>query len=599
MVSRRTRWRLRRARPLLLLVLVVSAALLVGAAVITVEALLARHDLVQARASLSKAQQDVREGDRIGARNALRTAQSRARRADSRPTGWLWSAYAHLPISSGVVRETRGVIQVTHAVTSEVLGPLVDLAPASSGWSGRADLGTLQRAALPLHVADVRLAEERQRLARLPVAHIGALDERRAELSDSLESLAVDLRDAAVGARVLPALLGADRPTTLLVAGQNLAEERATGGLIGSFALVSARQGRLTLLRSGSDTELVDAAKPVVDLGAEFQARYGHAEAASTWRSANLTPDVPSAGAILAGLSRLQLGVPVDAVVLVDPVALADLLRATGPVDVPGVGPVSATNATRVLLKDVYARYPSTRDQAQRKQAMSRAFDAVIARLGGPVPGKLGPQVVHAVASGHLRVYATNPALQAELARSRVAGALPHNGPLLSVITQDAGGSKLDYYLERAVSYVAAPSAVAVDLGVGPETVENGKVTVTLHSTAPARGLPPYVTVRADDPGARPVGQLKTWLSVYLGPRSTYSGATLDGRPVALSSGVEQGLTVLSTFVTVDPGGSRTLVIDLQQPAAPGSALLWVQQPRLEQDALDVRRGAGYARLYG
>jgi hypothetical protein len=590
-MSRRARRRLRRLRPLLVVLLVASGLLLLGAAVVGLEALKAKQDLVAARIDVQAARAAVTSGDQAVARAKLTSAEVRARRAHGRVTGWLWSGYAHLPAAGAPVKETRGLIDVTDAVTSKVLKPLVQAAPSSSHWDGHADLGALTRVSPSLSSADSRLTFERRRLAALPVAHVRALDDARVKLATSLGELAVDLRDAAVGAKALPALLGADHPTTLLLVAQNLAEERATGGLVGSFALVRAQEGRITLLRSGTDADLVDADRPVVDLGPDFQARYGRAEAASTWRSANLTPDVPSAGRILAGLSATQLHVNVDGVVLLDPVALSYVLRATGPVDVPGLGSLSGDNAVSLLLKDVYARYPDAGDQRARKQALRRAFDTVVVRLQKPATGGLARELVRAVSTGHVFLYAVDPSLQTELERSRIAGALPSSGPFLSVVTQDVGGSKLDYYLHRSVSYDSEPSDVAVALGAGPETVESAKITVSLRNDAPADGLPSYVTNRADDPKPRLVGQLKSWVSVYLGPRSTYSVATLDGRRLAMSSQVERGLSVFSCFVTLDPGQTVTLVLTAEQPAAPGSALLWRQQPRVAPDDLVVRQG--------
>lgn len=581
-----------------MLLLVSSGLLLLGAAVIAVEALKARSDLVSARQAVQAARAAVTSGDQQSARQSLSRARRHADRAEGRVTGWLWSGYGRLPAVGPPVRQARGLVEVTHAVTSDVLQPLVDAAPSSGSWTGKADLAAMQRVSRPLTAADSRLTRERRALAALPVAHVRVLDRARQQLTSSLDELAVDLRDATVGANTLPALLGAERPTTLLVVAQNLAEERATGGLIGSFALVRADQGKVSLLRSGTDADLPDASTPVVDLGRDFDARYGRAKATSTWRSANLTPDVPSAGAILAGLSARQLRVPVDGVVFADPVSLSYLLRATGPLDVPGLGTVSSDNAVSLLLKDIYSRYPSAAEQPARKQALRRAFDAVVVRLQRPTSGGLARELVRGVSTGHLRAYATDPALQRELERSRVAGALPTSGPFLSVITQDVGGSKLDYYLHRSVSYVAQPNRVAVDLGAGAETVEDAVVTVSLRNDAPASGLPAYVTTRADDPHARPMGQLKTWLSVYLGPRSSYSQAKLNGRPVGLSSGVEGGLTVFSTYVEVDPGRTVTLELTAQQPAAPGRPLLWRPQPRVEPDSVIVGRPGGYASVY-
>jgi hypothetical protein len=65
------------------------------------------------------------------------------------------------------------------------------------------------------------------------------------------------------------------------------------------------------------------------------------------------------------------------------------------------------------------------------------------------------------------------------------------------------------------------------------------------------------------------VGQLKSWVSIYLGPRSTLLDATLDGKPVALSSDTEQSHAVFSTFISIDPGATRTLVLHVHQPIGP------------------------------
>jgi hypothetical protein len=598
LVSRRTRRSLRRIRPLLAVVLVTSGLLLIGAIVVAVQAWLAKGDLQEARSSVDAARAAVREGRGSDAQGHLVTGREQASRADSRLWPWLWDTYGHLPVFGSAVRETQGVVRATDVVMSDVLGPLVSAAPSDSQWSGTANLTQLQRLAVPLGDADTKLTAVRAQVGRLPVSRVRALDQGRQELARALDSLAVDVREAAAASAVLPELLGSTRPTRLLVVTQNLAEERATGGLIGAFALVRAEHGRLSLERSGTDVELEDASRPVVDLGKDFDARYGVAESTSTWHSANLTPDVPSAGAILAGLSRRQLDKPVDGVVFVDPVALGYVLRATGPVAVTGVGEMTADNASSLLMKDIYVRYPAMQDQPQRKAALRRALAGVVSRLQQPAPGTLVAQLARAASTGHAQLYAVDDRLESQLRGARLGGALPDAGPYLSVVTQDVGGSKLDYYLEREVTYDAQPSDVAVDVGEGPETAEEGTISIVLRNKAPRSGLPPYVTYRADAPGTRPSGQLKTWLSVYLGPRSAYSSATVDGKPVSLASQVEAGLSVFSTYVTVNPGSSVTVKFTVQQPAAPGSRLLWRQQPRLLPDRLTVRRPQGWVPLY-
>jgi hypothetical protein len=387
-------------------------------------------------------------------------------------------------------------------------------------------------------------------------------------------------------------MLGAQRPARLLVVAQNLAEARATGGLIGAYAIMRTDRGSFRVERSGPGSELHDARRPVVRLGREFDVRYGRAEAAATWRSANLTPDTPTAGAILAGLAAATLHVRVDGVMFVDPVALSRVLAATGPVKLRKTQ-LTAANAVPLLLHDTYDILRGPESSAKRDAVFREALVNTVRALRKP-GFRTGPLVAGlraAARSGHLQLYSTRPQDEAALRTAVFGGALPRVSPYLSVITQDVGGSKLDYYLRRTVWYDARKTAAA-DVGAGPEDQEAATVTVRLHSTAPSSGLPEYVTTRADLPGrvAHPVGQLRSWVSVYLGPGASYLRATLNGQPVALASETDRGLSVFSTYVDIDPGATVTLVLQVVQPATKGSLLLWRQQPRLAPDDLTVWR---------
>jgi hypothetical protein len=394
----------------------------------------------------------------------------------------------------------------------------------------------------------------------------------RDELTEALDDLAGTVHEARVAADVIPALSGADRRRRYFVALQNPAEQRATGGLIGAFAVLSADHGKLTLEQVGSDNELKDPAKPVIDLGPEFDRRYGRLGATAGWRSANLTPHVPSAGRILAALWADRTGEQVDGVIFLDPAALGLVLKATGPVRLADGTPLTSNNATTLLERDVYRRFPRARD-AQRNSYLQDAVRTVFARLNqsGINARTLFAQGGKAVGTGHLRIWSSDARLQARLATSTASGALPGTTPYLRVVTQDVGGSKLDVYLEQKVQYDAKPTGEAVDLGHGPQPEEDGTLRITLRNTAPARGLPEYVTLRADPPDGtpRPVGQLKSWLSVYLGPGATLLEATQDGQSLAMSSDTEQGHAVFSTYVALNPGAETTLFLHVRQPIGP------------------------------
>lgn len=553
-----------------------------------------KQDLEAARAGLEAAQDDLARGDAAQARASLARARTSAAAADDASHAPAWDVLRAVPVVGRTVGEVRAVTEALAVTTERVLPPLVAL-DLGGPRAGRVDVAPLRAAQAPLTDATRRLTDVRRALRSAPTGGVRQVVDARVELDDALTRLARSLHEARTASLVVPELLRGDQEFLLVV--QNTAEARATGGLVGAYGVLSVRDGRVRLTRIGANQELRDPAAAPLAMTPEFQQRYGRFQADRTWRSANLTADTPTAGRLLAGLWRAQTGRRVDGVVLVDPVALARVLQVTGPVVLPDGSRLTAENAVRLLLVDVYARFPRAADAA-RNTYLQQAARVVLDRfLAAPASPAWGRAVADAAATGHLQLWSARPPVQELLAESTAGGALRAAGPYLHVVTQDAGGSKLGPYLQRTVKYAGRPTGEAVDLGDGPVAEEQATVTVELANQAPP-ALPEYVTLRPDDPRA-PRGQAKTWVSVYLGRGATLLGATLDGRPVALESSTEQGLAVFSAFVTTDRGATSRLLLLVRQPARRGEALLWRQQPLLRDDVLVVRRdGAPVDRYY-
>jgi hypothetical protein len=115
-------------------------------------------------------------------------------------------------------------------------------------------------------------------------------------------------------------------------------------------------------------------------------------------------------------------------------------------------------------------------------------------------------------------------------------------------------------------------------------------VTVRLTNTAPASGLPDYVAPAVDlgTGQAQRRGLTKVSLSVYLGRSGLVEGAAVDGRPTSFASQTEQGLSVVTLAVTLEPGASRTVQLAVRQPAQPGQPLLVLNQPLVTRDDLSI-----------
>ena len=549
-----------------------------------------RHDLETARSALTAAQDRLAGADLDAARQQVSSAGQAAREAADRADGPPFRLYARLPFVGTGVQEVRSVAAAVDVTTNQVLPTVLNSDARLPTWNGRIDARPFIAAQRPLAQAQAQLTVVQDRLSRTPRSGISQLSKPRGELEASLRRLSGSIREARVASDVVPVLSGQDRPRRFLLAVQNNAEARATGGLLSSYAVLVADKGRLQLEHVGQNEELIDPAQAVLDLGEEYNRRYSRFQTTRTWRSANLTPDVPTVGRLLAALWREQQGQTLDGVVLLDPVALARVLAATGPVALSDGTQLNQANAVTVLESQVYARYPHA-DRTARyaffAEAAERTFTALTSRRldGRMVVREIG----RAAASGHLQLWSADAHVQRTLSSSRVSGVLASEGPYLQVVTQDVGGSKLDYYLRRTVRYDGKSTGVATDLGKGPELEEEATVSVHLENRAPARGLPDYVVARPDDPRS-PRGQMHSWLSVYLGARATLLEASLDGKPIAVESQTEQGLSVYSLFLRIDAGSSRTLVLKIRQPARPEQPVRYRQQPLVSIDDLQVHR---------
>jgi hypothetical protein len=397
-------------------------------------------------------------------------------------------------------------------------------------------------------------------------AQLGALDPGRlnpevgaavTQLRDGLARVASLTRTAYLAATLMPPMLGLNGPRTYLVLLQNLAESRATGGMPGAFIVVRADHGQLTLVDQGTAAATLGMfPQPVLALTTNQQALYTDKLGVYP-ADVNLTPDFPTAAALAREMYRRRSGTTVDGVVAADPVVLSYLLKATGPVTVPGGPTLNATSAVRTLLSDAYR----TMTGAEQDHYFAAAARATFTRLA---VGALDPKVALAAlarAAGERRllVWSSHPDEQTALAGTALGGTLPLNDgnrAVMGVYLDDGTGAKLDYYLTH--------SAQISVTGCWPDGRVALQLRITLGSTAPSSGLPPDVL------GLALAGKpyvMRTNVLVFSTVKGALVDMNLDGHPVPFGQGIERRRLVGILSVDLQPGQTRTLIVNaLTQP---------------------------------
>lgn len=523
------------------------------------------RDLQAAGSQLRAVRADLTDVERSV--TALRRAEQRTGGARRHLSDPVLQRFAALPVVGDALVTARGMATAADTTVRTALLPLVRQARSNpvTSRTGRVDLGYLASLVPATRQSQQALRRAAAELAATPAdTGVGPVDRARATFTDDLERLQARLADLALALDVAPGLLGQDGTRRYLALSQSPAEARGTGGLLGGYTLLEATDGALKIVRSGPRSQLRSPNEPVVDLGLAFDDHYGTNGATRGWLNSNLSPHFPYAARIWTGLWERQYPERLDGVLVLDPVALSYVLRATGPVDLPGGGRVTADNVVALTLRDIYARFPD--DDARRdlvlQQVSTGVADALTAR---PVsgPALLG-SLVQATRERRLLLWSADPGVQQRLADQPLSGSLPRGRAVGDVIV-DAAGSKLDYYLDRDLRYRA---------GCGRPS----RLGLTMTNRAPGSGLPGYVTPEAFRRGL-PAGTNIVLATLYLPPASRVGAVTLDGQAVPYRQGTELGLEWLEVLVTLRPGQAAELAATFEEPRGFGGPLGRVAQP--------------------
>ncbi len=179
--------------------------------------------------------------------------------------------------------------------------------------------------------------------------------------------------------------LGADGPRTYLIAAENNAEMRDEGSVL-SYSLMHTLNGAITETTGGTvGTIELSGLAPGVTLPEGTQAVFGALYPPGNWQSVNASADFSFSGSDMQAMFSAATGTQVDGVIGIDVVALQALLKLTGPVAAPGIPePVTAQNASDVLLNQLYAGLPPESSQVPRTRR------ALSGRLGGLPPTRCG-----------------------------------------------------------------------------------------------------------------------------------------------------------------------------------------------------------------
>ena len=198
-------------------------------------------------------------------------------------------------------------------------------------------------------------------LSSLPAFHIEKLQKLVGPAQEKITGINDVFQEANTFAPIIGSMLGANGNRTYLLAAQNTAEIRASGGFPGSMGTVSIDNGAIEL---GDFTKVYDmmaeetpAQCAITD---EENALFYPWYTQYSWDN-SFNPDYPRVASIWAAAYQEKTEQSVDGVISITPTMVQDLLAATGDSFTLSDGTtIDGTNATKVLQHDLYWKYLSS-----------------------------------------------------------------------------------------------------------------------------------------------------------------------------------------------------------------------------------------------
>lgn len=274
-----------------------------------------------------------------------------------------------------------------------------------------------------------------------------------AELKSKLPIVNASLKNFLDYSQIFLDVLGYNGPRKYLFLFENNQEMRATGGFIGSYGILDIGNGRVKKLF------VDDIYNPDGQLKARVipPAPIQKMSAVWTMHDANWFPDFPTSAEKVAWFYEKTGGPTVDGVIAITPELLQDLLKVTGPIDMPEYGKIiNADNFMEETQQEVEVDYDKELNQPKKFLAdlTPKILDKVMSEKGiGSVLQTL-KAFNTALSEKHLLLYSRNYNIQKLISNQKWSGEILNTDKdYLSVINTNINGFKTDGVIDETVDH--------------------------------------------------------------------------------------------------------------------------------------------------
>ena len=331
----------------------------------------------------------VKERDVESAQNATLKLDNTVRKLDRTLSRPVWKAVSHAPFAGKYVKSVNTLVSVAEDASDNILKPALDVMDeypleglkVGDGFS----VSTINAYLNLLEDIEPRIESmtTKMQTVKLPLGKT----EMISEYTQMLTKLTAAYKENGEYLPLFRAFLGDGSDKLYLLAAQNSAEIRASGGFPGSMGTIRIEDGVLTIDDFKTVYDMISVNPPteahITDT--EYLLFSGSLDYA---RDACYIPDFERVGEIWALAYESKNDEHIDGVISLTPVIIQKVLAYTGAVTLSDGTELNGDNATQMLQKDLYYKYLSNNSSYKVSNAYDYV-DSLFAETAKIVMGKL------------------------------------------------------------------------------------------------------------------------------------------------------------------------------------------------------------------
>ena len=331
----------------------------------------------------------VKERDVESAQNATLKLDNTVRKLDRTLSSPVWKAVSHAPFAGKYVKSVNTLVSFAEDASDNILKPALDVMDeypleglkVGDGFS----VSTINAYLNLLEDIEPRIESmtTKMQTVKLPLGKTEMLS----EYTQMLTKLTAAYKENGEYLPLFRAFLGDGSDKLYLLAAQNSAEIRASGGFPGSMGTIRIEDGVLTIDDFKTVYDMISVNPPteahITDT--EYLLFSGSLDYA---RDACYIPDFERVGEIWALAYESKNDEHIDGVISLTPVIIQKVLAYTGAVTLSDGTELNGDNATQMLQKDLYYKYLSSNSSYKISNA-NDYVDSLFAETAKIVMGKL------------------------------------------------------------------------------------------------------------------------------------------------------------------------------------------------------------------